>query len=339
MNLEFRYEMKKVGNQVNTESNITQSPILSIIVPVYNIEEYLAPCLDSILTQDDSNCEIILVDDGSTDCSAEICDKYASEYPTVTVIHQENCGVSKARNRGLDTARGKYVWFCDGDDIVLDGSLAVLCEAVQIEMPDMVVFAADKVNVNGEKVGVVAVPAYDGNSDHGPLQCGDELYPWNRIVNSKIAKQERFNEEISILEDRDYCYRIAWRCKRVICINQSLYQYLVNRRESAMNSPCVERNIEAIRVHENILKQETKIGHTMPAFYFFAEYVIGTLSLIARTKSSKANFVLVYKYLNKYKNLSSNLIGPLRVKYLLALRCPPVFNLLSIAKRAINNIG
>ena len=92
------------------------TPVLSIIVPVYNVEKYLARCIDSILAQTFTDFELILVDDGSTDNSGEICDEYAGKDPRIIVIHKENGGVSSARNHGLDIARGEYITFVDSDD-------------------------------------------------------------------------------------------------------------------------------------------------------------------------------------------------------------------------------
>lgn len=93
--------------------------ILSVIVPVYNVEKYLQECVDSILAQDVEDMEVILVDDGATDGSGKICNEYAEKDKRVTVIHKENGGVSTARNAGLDIARGKYITFVDSDDYLL----------------------------------------------------------------------------------------------------------------------------------------------------------------------------------------------------------------------------
>ena len=91
---------------------------LSIIVPVYNSEEYLSRCLDSILDQDMTSYEVILVDDGSTDSSALICDRYSATDPRFRTIHKPNGGVSSARNAGLNLAKGEYVMFVDSDDVL-----------------------------------------------------------------------------------------------------------------------------------------------------------------------------------------------------------------------------
>ena len=94
------------------------TPLISVIVPVYNAEDYLRYCIDSILQQSYTNLEVILVDDGAKDSSPAICDEYATQDSRVTVIHQENGGIAKAQNTGLDAAHGEYIAFSDNDDIL-----------------------------------------------------------------------------------------------------------------------------------------------------------------------------------------------------------------------------
>lgn len=105
------------------ESNINfhnNNPFISVIVPVYNVEKYLAECLQSLVGQTYQNIEIIVVDDGSTDSSKEICDAYADKYKQFHVIHQKNAGLSEARNTGINEASGKYLLFVDSDDMLAD---------------------------------------------------------------------------------------------------------------------------------------------------------------------------------------------------------------------------
>ena len=97
---------------------ITKEYLLTIIVPVYNVELYLSDCIESILAQSFDNFELLLIDDGSTDSSGAICDKYKKLDKRVRVFHTENKGVSSARNKGLDEARGKYISFVDSDDYI-----------------------------------------------------------------------------------------------------------------------------------------------------------------------------------------------------------------------------
>ena len=102
--------------------------LLSFVIPVYNVEEYLRECVDSILYQIDDSCEIILVDDGSTDGSGDICDEYKAKSDIIKVIHKENTGVADTRNFGIKQATGKYITFVDSDDFIENGSLAKIFE-------------------------------------------------------------------------------------------------------------------------------------------------------------------------------------------------------------------
>ncbi len=106
------------------------TPTISVIVPVYNVEHYLAQCIDSILAQTFADFELILIDDGSPDDCGRICDEYAEKDTRIRVIHQENGGVSKARNRAIDIAQGEYVCFVDSDDLILPMYLERLFTAI-----------------------------------------------------------------------------------------------------------------------------------------------------------------------------------------------------------------
>lgn len=115
-------------------------PYFSMILPVYNVEKYLMRCVDSILAQDFTDYEIILVDDGSTDSSASLCDRICAEHTNALVIHKENGGLASARNAALELARGQYVWFVDSDDWISPAALQQLRRATDRSQPDMVKF-------------------------------------------------------------------------------------------------------------------------------------------------------------------------------------------------------
>ena len=113
------------------------TPLVSIIVPVYNAEDYLRYCVDSILQQSYANLEVILVEDGAKDSSPQICDEFAAQDNRVTVIHQENGGIAKAQNTGLDAAHGEYIAFADNDDILDRHNIEYLLHALQNTGADM----------------------------------------------------------------------------------------------------------------------------------------------------------------------------------------------------------
>ena len=115
------------------------SPLISVIIPIYNVEQYLRRCLDSIVNQSYTNLEIILVDDGSPDSSPQICDKYASKDNRIIVIHKENGGLSDARNAGLDICKGEYISFVDSDDWVSQDYINELYSSIKNSHADIAI--------------------------------------------------------------------------------------------------------------------------------------------------------------------------------------------------------
>lgn len=122
----------------------TEQPLVSVIVPVYNVEAFLHACLRSITNQDYANLEIILINDGSTDESGKICDLFAISDPRVRVIHQDNQGLSAARNRGLDNAKGTYIAFVDSDDLIRKDYISVMLRESIKEDCDLVISDIEK---------------------------------------------------------------------------------------------------------------------------------------------------------------------------------------------------
>ena len=120
------------------EDSLTTTPKISIIIPVYNVEDYLRPCLDSMIDQTVKEIEIICVDDGSTDGSGTLCNQYRAQFPAmVRVLHQKNQGVSAARNAGMQMARGEYLTFVDPDDWLEPDMLRTMLEEMQKAIADI----------------------------------------------------------------------------------------------------------------------------------------------------------------------------------------------------------
>jgi len=120
-----------------------REPLVSVIIPVYNVEPYLRECLDSVLSQRYPSIEIIAINDGSTDMSPAILEEYKEKYKNLIVIHQENAGNSAARNRGMDAARGKYLYFLDADDYILPETLENIVPVMEEQELDIVRFSAN----------------------------------------------------------------------------------------------------------------------------------------------------------------------------------------------------
>lgn len=206
---------------------------LSIIVPVYNAEEYLDRCLVSILEQDFSSYEVILVDDGSTDSSPLICDRYSATDPRFRTIHKENGGVSSARNSGLDLAKGEYVMFVDSDDALIPDSLEMLFEhmtgqdfavggyTVYIEgVPGKEVLPKRSAVFKGEDMNIF----YDENIRRN---CEMLDAPWSKIFRRKTIGDLRFCEDLSYAEDKLFVFSFLARCNSAYACSVPVYAYHV----------------------------------------------------------------------------------------------------------------
>ena len=133
---------KVLGGTEYLEDEAMDNPLISVIIPVYNVEKYLRECVDSVLNQTYDNFEIILIDDGSTDSSGKICDEYACNDARITVVHKENGGLSSARNAGAEKASGKYIYYLDSDDYIDNETFSSLVKNAEENSSDIVFFSA-----------------------------------------------------------------------------------------------------------------------------------------------------------------------------------------------------
>lgn len=307
-----------------------KNPLFSIIIPVYNTASYLDGCVNCILNQSYKNFELILIDDGSTDGSSVKCDEYSSKDKRILCIHKSNGGVSSARNVGIEAASGQYVWFCDSDDQMCSGALDKLAVVINSVQPLMVAFPVEQINENAKRVGLIPAPKASRLSDEGPLQCDDLLYPYAHVFKRGLIGDVRFDTSLSLLEDRDFLYKMFWKAAgSVAIVHDPLYRYLITREDSAVNCSSLSKYVASTRVQYEILLHEKSLGYVMPAFRIFASHSLGVLSLIVRQKGSRNDFKLVRSRLVEQRNLSSYLKGFLKVKYMLAVYMPHVFWLLA----------
>ena len=204
---------------------------LSIIIPVYNAEDYLDRCLHSILEQEFSSYEVILVDDGSSDASPLICDRYSSTDPRFRTVHKPNGGVSSARNMGLELAKGEYIMFLDSDDTLLPLGLDDIMGAVTGE--DMVVagYATFIDNVPVKTVKPKKTKTYKG-ADYPEFfqqnvrrNCEMLDAPWAKLFKRKVIGNIRFCEELSYAEDKLFVFEVMARCSSILAFSEAIYGY------------------------------------------------------------------------------------------------------------------
>ena len=212
-------------------------PLISVIVPVYNVEKYLCKCVDSILKQTLPDFELILVDDGSKDDCPFICDKYARNDNRVFVVHQNNQGLSSARNRGLEVCKGDYITFVDSDDYLDPNYLETLYSNLIEFQCDMIIcycsFFDDENGVfqENEWIRYDALITKDNQKN---INLFNFAPAWGKLYKREIFDTIRFPEG-KTLEDEFILHFIIEKCKRIKIISKKLYFYR-SRYGSIINS-------------------------------------------------------------------------------------------------------
>lgn len=212
---------------------------VSVIIPVYNVEKYLYKCVDSVINQTYKNLEIILVDDGSSDNSPQICDEYAKSDERIKVIHKINEGVSVARNVGISVASGEYVCFFDSDDFVEEDVLEKMLDAIEEKAYDVCVcgYSVDIYNKEGEKESTgEVVPWKQVCENLSLIECEKNLgicgYVWNKLYRLQFIKSLKlqFDEKISLYEDLIFNSRVFLAGAKVCFLPYAGYHYIQRQR-------------------------------------------------------------------------------------------------------------
>lgn len=238
--------------------------VISVIVPVYNIEAYLASCLDSILNQTYKNLEIILIDDGSTDSSGKICDDYAQKDSRIVVFHQQNSGVSRARNHGIIEATGEYVSFVDGDDIIAPEMYEVLYNNMKCYSADISSCGIAQRQIDGEVTTLADNSLRFFNKQElikgffdTPIIKETMYGPCHKLFRTSFVKQHKFDVNYAIAEDLLFMFGCIEQSSKVVLDNRPMYFYL-KRPGSATTSMFSEKRLHYILVAD-ILRNRCKM--------------------------------------------------------------------------------
>lgn len=208
-------------------------PLVSVIVPVYNVYPYLHEAIDSVINQTYTNLEIILIDDGSTDGSGEICDEYAERDSRIRVIHQDNKGLSAARNIGLENMTGEVLAFLDPDDAFQYSFIEKTLAALQNEDADMVLCKYDiqyttahmKTTSSKKTQPLIAPGVFDRNEVLSSLvNCKINVSVWNKLYRRELWNSIRFHEG-HVCEDHEAIFKICSLCEKICVLPDSLYNH------------------------------------------------------------------------------------------------------------------
>ena len=259
-------------------------PKITVIVPVYKVEDYLHECLDSILAQTFSDFEVILVDDGSPDRSGEICEEYARKDGRITVLHQENRGQAAARNLALKIARGKWICFVDSDDRIHPQMLQLLYDAVQntgclISMCQMVEAVKCPEDFAQPKSGAFEV-LYMDEETLLELYDNDEYPAWvacAKLIHRVLIESYLFREG-RVYEDNEAVCRWVFGAERIAKTKLPLYFYRTNLASTTKSSFNLKK-LDYLWALESILRFYSSIGCVELARRFmdrYVEAVVGT---------------------------------------------------------------
>lgn len=277
--------------------------LVSFIIPIYNAEKYLDECIKSIIKQTYSNFELLLVNDGSTDNSAIICDTYANKDSRIKVIHKINGGDSSARNIGLDNAKGEYICFVDADDVIhpklLETTLSVLMETQQDIIiyryklfNNKIIYSQNSNNSFFVMSNQEAIKEMLKGQKYRGLMC-------NKLVHRHYYENIRFPEGRSFGEDTYVTYQVLIECPSVVYLDEIFYYYRQNDK-SALHQDVSEKNLEVFDTYntmqENLLKHYSNLEK-----FFVKAYIDRLFDFFLRIKNKNYSDGLILLRLLKKK--------------------------------------
>ena len=261
-------------------------PEISVIVPVYNVEDYLVPCMNSLLAQGFQDFEILLVEDCSTDGSLAVCERFEAEEERVRLLrHSRNRGLSAARNTGMDAARGRYLAFVDSDDLMLPNGLSILYDAAEKPGADLAYAGQYYVPVfaEGSKSKVVELALCTKGED-SPTSIPDDLAKrleiwlnrmfldtaWNKLYRREFIEEHalRFDEGISTMEDVWFSFRVLCLARSIALVPDVFYLYRQNPASIFHQAPTGERLREDLR---NLMEGCRILSGFMDSMEFFRQ--------------------------------------------------------------------
>lgn len=284
------------------------NPLISVIVPIYNVERYLDACIDSIINQTYSNLEIILVDDGSPDRCPEICDEYAKKDNRIKSIHQDNGGLSAARNSGIDIAQGEFLTFIDSDDFVACNYVELLYKGIvefdaDISIASFCTFTnEDELKISRNELSFVEMAKDECFRRYGALNAGLSM-PFISACN-KLYKKDFFASIRfpigKLYEDAFTTYKLLDKAKKIVFTPSKLYFYRINP-QSILGQSFREKHLEMVDAFRSGFDFFDKKGENEIASLFIPPMLMREIYCWWGMKILSKNNCLAKKILDDYK--------------------------------------
>lgn len=279
--------------------------MISVIIPAYNVEEYVGECLESIINQSYKNIEVLVVNDGSKDNTLDVINLVAAKDNRIKAINQENQGVSAARNNAIDLAQGEYLAFFDADDWLPERALEILINECEETGAQIAVSNMKKIK-NGKNIGKLKeikkvytkVDALEELFKEEYLNCS----VWNKLYSRKVIANEKFDIELKVAEDFDFLYRVLKNADKIaVNTNEVVYHYFV-RESSAMQGGFNSKFEKEIPLCEKII-EEVKNEHPEildSAIRRYQRAIVSCLSKCLKETGDTKEVEYLYDKLKKY---------------------------------------
>ena len=302
---------------------------VSVIVPVYKVEDYLYRCLDSLAAQDLNNIEFLLIDDGSPDKSGEMCEEYARKDPRFRVFHKENGGLSSARNYGIDRARGEFIMFVDSDDWVRSDFCRTAYSCAIKNNSDLVMFCNKVVRnvyeTSFERVTELAEGHKSWMEAIDLLLGGVNVYAWNKLYKRSLFEGIRYPEG-RLFEDQPVTWKLVSKAQNVYFTNEVLYFYFM-RDSSIAHQESYKATKDKFEMRMQFYEGVIEKGYSSELLN--SRIANAALSYAMRVKANPNDEISlkVNKILKSYKKIPHNLMRAQKILMFMYIHDIPLFDL------------
>lgn len=272
-------------------------PLLSVIIPVYQVEKYIGQCLDSVLAQTYINLDIILVDDGGTDSSVDICREYQKKDARIRIISQENRGLSKARNVGVEHAKGELITFIDSDDFINPKMFEKMISYIYEYDLDIISCTSTRKEVISE-IGSGEFVIYDHYTAVSMGLRDDNVSAWGKIYKKNLLEKVHFPEG-RVFEDLGTLYKIFNECKKVGWLDYQFYHYIKRENSITQRSFRVKPKYDSLYLNHEKISFAKHHGYHDELHYIHGELIKNAMSLLTVFYS---NMDMIAEHEQEYKN-------------------------------------
>lgn len=311
----------------------SKEPLISVIVPIYNVEKYLDKCVGSIIDQTYKNLEIILVDDGSPDNSPKMCDEWSKKDKRIKVIHKENGGLSDARNAAIDVAKGEYITFIDSDDYVSYDFIAYLYKNIKSNMISVApyIITTDSKQINTD-MGYKNEELNNKQAlDRMITDRGFTVSACSKLYDISLFEGVRYPKG-RLFEDTATTYKLFLKCNEISYCSKGGYYYY-KREDSIINSAYNKKQLDFIiftdKMIEDVLKKYPDLSDSIESKKIDARFSILRRMLLTKalSKEDKEEKDKIIKYIKERKKtiLKSNYNKKIKIATILLLFGEPIF--------------